>query len=88
MNLNDLSPELRKMIKEKLEESRVDPKTAASVNVQDSTDSTKIKIGMGKFSLEVPRPSGQAWDTVVLVAVGGLIAIAGAVAQAQINKEK
>jgi hypothetical protein len=88
MNLDDLSPELRRMIKDKLEEGQVDSKTAASMNVQESSDSTKIKIGMGKFSLEVPRPSGPAWDSAVLVAVGGLIAIASAFAQAQINKDK
>lgn len=66
----------------------VDPKATADMRVHESADSTQIKIRMGKYSVEVPRPSGLAWDAVVLVATGALIAILGAFAQVQISKDK
>ncbi|WP_018441923.1 hypothetical protein [Trinickia symbiotica] len=88
MNFDDLDPELRRKLIEALKKGGVDPSSATKLNVQDSEDSTNIKIGWGKYSVEVPRPSGATWDAVVLVATGGLIAIASALAQAQIGKSK
>lgn len=88
MNFDDLDPELRKKIEEQLKSHGIDPKEVSTLDVRESTDSSKIKIGWGKYSVEVPKPSGPTWDAVVLVATGGLIAIVSALAQAQISRDR